>query len=133
MLSSHVLEEVERVCDYVVALDSGTLVAQGSMDELAGISGGIEIELVEVADHPNSIDEIERLLLAESLTVDRIGTILQIGGRSDDELFDLTARLVARGNGRIRRLAQRRRTLDDLFSLHASGSRWTDRAADQAG
>ena len=40
MLSSHVLEEVERVCDHVVALDHGTLVAQGSMDELAGVSGG---------------------------------------------------------------------------------------------
>ena len=52
MLSSHVLEEVERVCDYVVALDHGVLVAQGSMDELAGVSGGIEMELVELADRP---------------------------------------------------------------------------------
>jgi ABC-2 type transport system ATP-binding protein len=132
MLSSHVLEEVERVCDHVVALDSGTLVAQGSMDELAGISGGIEIELVELPDHPDSIDEIERLLVAESLLVDRFGTVLQIGGRPDDELFDITAGSVARANGRIRRLAQRRRSLDDLFSLHAAGSRWTDRAADEA-
>ena len=36
MLSSHVLEEVERVCDHVVALDEGRLIAQGSMSELAG-------------------------------------------------------------------------------------------------
>ena len=36
MLSSHVLEEVERICDHVVALDAGRLVAQGPMTELAG-------------------------------------------------------------------------------------------------
>ena len=72
MLSSHVLEEVERVCDYVVALDHGVLVAQGSMDELAGVSGGIEIELVELArSDPTSIDEVERLLIADGATVDR--------------------------------------------------------------
>ena len=52
MLSSHVLEEVERVCDHVVALAEGRLVAQGSMAELAGASGGIEVELVEIDDRP---------------------------------------------------------------------------------
>ena len=40
MLSSHVLEEVERVCDHVVALAEGKLVAQGSMLELAGAKPG---------------------------------------------------------------------------------------------
>ena len=46
VLSSHVLEEVERVCDNVVALDAGHLIAQGSMAELAGAEGGIEVEFV---------------------------------------------------------------------------------------
>ena len=54
ILSSHVLEEVERVCDHVVALDDGRLVAQGTMTELAGASGGIELELVDVHDHPTA-------------------------------------------------------------------------------
>jgi ABC-2 type transport system ATP-binding protein len=132
MLSSHVLEEVERVCDNVVALDHGTLVAQGSMDELAGVSGGIEIELVELTDRPHSIDEVERLLSAEAVSVDRSGSVLQVGGRSDDELFDLVARSVAQAEGRIRRLAQRRRSLDDIFAIHAE-DRALDRARDPDG
>jgi len=126
MLSSHVLEEVERVCDHVVALDHGTLVAQGSMDELAGVSGGIELELVDIADRPRSIDEVERALIAAGLTVDRNGPVLQIGGLPEDELFDLTARSVADAQGRIRRLTERRRSLDELFALHA------ERADDEA-
>ncbi len=123
MLSSHVLEEVERVCDNVVALDHGTLVAQGSMDELAGVSGGIEIELVELADRPESVDQIERLLREGGATVDRAGTVFNVVGAADDELFDLVAASVAATGGRIRRLAQRRRSLDDIFTVHAdSGS-----------
>ena len=119
MLSSHVLEEVERVCDNVVALDHGVLVAQGSMDELAGVSGGIEIELVDVPDRPDSIDEIVRRLTESGATVDRSGAVLNVVGFTDDELFDLAASSVAAAGGRIRRLAQRRRSLDDIFTLHA--------------
>ena len=122
MLSSHVLEEVERVCDHVVALDHGTLVAQGSIEELAGVSGGVEIELVDIADRPQSIDDVERLLIAAGVVVDRQGPVLLVAGRPDDELFDLAARSVAEGHARIRRLVQRRRSLDDLFSLHAEGA-----------
>jgi ABC-2 type transport system ATP-binding protein len=122
MLSSHVLEEVERVCDHVVALDHGTLVAQGSMEELAGVSGGIEIELVDVVDRPRSIDDVERTLVGLGLTVDRNGVVLYVGGLPDDELFDVAARSIADAQARLRRLTQRRRSLDDLFSLHAESA-----------
>ncbi len=119
MLSSHVLEEVERVCDNVVALDAGLLVAQGSIEELAGVSGGIEIELVELDDRPQSVDHVVQLLVERGAAVDRNDTVLLVGGRTDDELFDLAAACVADAQARIRRLAQRRRSLDDLFSSHA--------------
>jgi ABC-2 type transport system ATP-binding protein len=119
MLSSHVLEEVERVCDNVVALDHGTLVAQGSLAELAGVSGGIEVELVELLDRPGSVDEVMRLLKERGAGVERSGAVLTVGGRSDDELFDLAAACVASAGGRIRRLGQRRRSLDDLFTAQS--------------
>jgi ABC-2 type transport system ATP-binding protein len=116
MLSSHVLEEVERVCDHVVALDAGRVVAQGTMADLSGASGGIEIELVELPDRPTSIDDVAALLVAAGVGVRRSGTVLSVGGRPDDELFDLAAASIARSGARLRRLGQHRRTLDDLFS-----------------
>jgi ABC-2 type transport system ATP-binding protein len=36
MLSSHLLDEVEKVCDAVAILDRGKVVAQGSISELSG-------------------------------------------------------------------------------------------------
>jgi ABC-2 type transport system ATP-binding protein len=120
MLSSHVLEEVERVCDHVVALAEGRLIAQGSMAELAGASGGIEMELVEIDDRPTSIDDVAAQLVAAGAGVRRNGTTLSVVGLSDDELFDLAASSVARCGARLRRLGHHRRTLDDIFATDAS-------------
>ncbi len=121
MLSSHVLEEVERVCDHVVALAEGKLIAQGSMSELAGASGGIEMELVEIDDRPTSIDDVAAQLVAGGAGVRRNGTTLSVVGLSDDELFDLAANSVARSGARLRRLGQHRRTLDDIFAADGPG------------
>lgn len=119
MLSSHVLEEVERVCDHVVALSAGRLIAQGAMTDLAGTSGGIELELVELPDLPTSIDDVVARLVASGARVRRSGAVLSVDGLDDDDLFDLAARSVAAVGARIRRLGQHRRTLDDIFATDA--------------
>ena len=121
VLSSHVLEEVERVCDHVVALAEGRLVAQGSMTELAGASGGIELELVEIPDRPRSVDDVAARLVAAGAGVRRDGNSLSVIGMTDDELFDLAARSVTDAGARLRRLGHHRRSLDDIFADDAPG------------
>ena len=116
ILSSHVLEEVERVCDHVVALAEGTLIAQGSMAELAGASGGIDLELVQIDDRPGSIEDVVRQLADGGAAVQRSGNVLSIGGLPDSDLFDLANVSVASAGARIRRLGEHRRSLDDIFS-----------------
>ncbi|MEO1058174.1 MAG: ABC transporter ATP-binding protein [Actinomycetota bacterium] len=115
ILSSHVLEEVERVCDRVVALDEGKLIAQGALHELAGTTGGIEVELVELHDRPGAIDQVVAELTAAGLGVARNGVVLSVDGADDDLLFDQAGVAIARHGARLRRIEQRRRTLDDLF------------------
>lgn len=122
VLSSHVLEEVERVCDHVVALAEGRLIAQGSMSELAGVSGGVELELVDIADRPRSIDEVAALLISGGAGLRRSGNVLSVTGPDDDALFELVARSVAQTGARIRRLGRRRRTLDDIFTDHGEAA-----------
>jgi len=119
MLSSHVLEEVERVCDHVVALDQGRLVTQGPMHELAGASGGVEIELVEISDRPAAIGNVVTQLETAGATVDRAGSVIIATGLPDDDLFDLVGDAVASAEARLRRLAPRRRSLDDIFTANA--------------
>ena len=61
MISSHLLEEVEQICDNIVILNAGKLVAAGQLDKLTGESTGLEIELIAIDDYPNSIEDVQWL------------------------------------------------------------------------
>ncbi len=74
LLSSHLLEEVERICDHVVALDAGRLVAQGRLDELVGQDDGVVVELVEMPDAPGALDAVVAALVTSGLEVRRDGS-----------------------------------------------------------
>ena len=115
VLSSHQLEEVERVCDNVVALDAGRLVACGPISELVGAGDGITLELVDVAEPAGSVDAVEAALRAGGLEVRRQEATLALRGAAFDELCDRSRDAVAAAGARIRRLDTRRRTLEDLF------------------
>jgi len=45
VLSSHLLEEVERICDNVIILSDGRVVRSGSIAEMRGSRTGVVIEL----------------------------------------------------------------------------------------
>ena len=115
VLSSHLLEEVERVCDHIVALDAGRLVADGPIAELVGDGEGITLELVDIAEPAGTVDAVESALRGAGLDVERTGTTLRLGGAERDELSDRARDAVAEAGARIRRLEARRRTLADLF------------------
>src|SRR5215213_1216288 len=50
VLSSHLLEEVERVCDHAVILAGGEVAAAGGLDELRGAGSGAIVELDDGMD-----------------------------------------------------------------------------------
>ncbi|MFQ5557494.1 MAG: ABC transporter ATP-binding protein, partial [Acidimicrobiales bacterium] len=116
LLSSHLLEEVERVCDHVVALDAGRLVASGPLSDLVGSEEGIELELVDLADAPTAVDDVERILVAAGVSVRHDGVSLVLTGHGPDQLLDEARDAVAAVGARLRSLRSRRRTLEDLFS-----------------
>ena len=58
LLSSHLLEEVERVCDSVVILRDGVVAANGSINELRGIGHGVTVDID--GDPQRLVDELAR-------------------------------------------------------------------------
>ncbi len=115
VLSSHLLQEVERVCDHIVALDAGMLVAQGALGDLIGDEDGITIELVELDDRPDSVADVAGRLRRGGLEVSVDRVTLQVVGPDRDQLFDLSRDAIADSGARVRRIVPRRRTLEDLF------------------
>lgn len=119
VLSSHLLEEVERVCDHIVALDAGRLIADGPISELVGDGEGITLELVDIAEPAGTVDAVENALRGAGIEVERTGTTLRLGGCEREVLCDRARDAVADAGARIRRLEARRRTLEDLFETAA--------------
>lgn len=117
MISSHLLEEVEQICDNIVILNAGKLVASGQLDKLTGENTGLEIELVMVDDLPNAIGDLERALQQVGLTVLREpeSMILRIPDGEPSLLQDLVRDAVADVGARLKRLEYRRRSLEDII------------------
>ncbi len=123
LLSSHLLEEVERICDNVIALDAGRLVASGPLSTLVGNDEGVTVELVHVDDRPDAVDQVRGALAARGLDVRDRGPngTFDVIGPDGDLIADAVRDTVADAGARLRRVAARRRRLEDLFHAADGG------------
>jgi ABC-2 type transport system ATP-binding protein len=112
ILSSHLLEEVERVCDSAVILAGGQVVASGPISELT--SGNLGM-LVEVDDGADLVADVFRHAGAIVSTDGRTLTITQRDGTANDDLYDLVRDVLAASGVSVRRLSPRTLSLEDVF------------------
>lgn len=98
-LSSHLLDEVERICDMAAVIRDGRILAQGTLDELAGTGRPrVEIEVEHAVDAAASLAVRPDV---RSATADerRIDVELRLSGRSGERQVtsELVRHLVAHG------------------------------------
>jgi ABC-2 type transport system ATP-binding protein len=113
LLNSHLLTEVERVCDRVAIVDHGRVLASGRIDDLLGES----TVNVRVTDLPPAA--IEDLRLLGSVEVGDDGW-LTFTGLEDERIPDVVAAIVSAG-GRVHAIDAGRATLEDLFMRLVGG------------
>lgn len=107
LYSSHLLAEVEEVCNRVAIIHEGTIAFQGRLDELRA-SFGFRYRL-ETADDPAARSTAAELGIAAHVTAE--GLSLEAEREAVDRL---TVELGRRGVA-IRLLAREQRSLEDLF------------------
>ncbi|MFO0608742.1 MAG: ABC transporter ATP-binding protein [Polyangiales bacterium] len=117
MFSSHILSDVEMLCDRVAIVNRGQLVAYGTFDELLRKEiRAIDIEL-------GAVDDALRGRLAAmpsaSLTEARGGVHVAVQGEA--EAHDVL-RAALDGGARVVSVVQKRETLEDLFVRKAIGA-----------
>jgi ABC-2 type transport system ATP-binding protein len=106
LLNSHLIGEVERVCDRVVILDQGRVAASGSLAELLGQR--------EVRLHLTDVPADAEARLAAAGTVSRAGDWFTVAlpAEEDDTVPDLVRDLVALG-ARVHAVEPGRISLED--------------------
>ena len=113
LLNSHLLTEVERVCDRVAILDHGRVVASGRIDDLLG-EGGVR---VRVTDLPAA--RVEALRRFGTIDTGEDGWIT-IAPLDPGRIPDVVAAIVADG-GRVHAVEAGRSTLEDAFMRLVGG------------
>ena len=113
LLSSHLLPDVEYICDRVIILNFGNIVVQGSIAELT--KGSDEIEIRIKGDE----DRFKRILDGVGLTWNKVGAFFHILSR-DDILMELY-KAVLDHDIQIRHATRRRKTLEDIFVMKVEG------------
>ena len=105
-LNSHLLSEVEQICDRVAVVDHGRVIASGTMDELLG---GTAVR-VRVA----GLTPADKNKLSDFGRIDDEDDQLTFANLSPDRVPELVAAIVRMG-GRVFEVAPRHQTLEDRF------------------
>jgi ABC-2 type transport system ATP-binding protein len=119
ILSSHLLEEVERVSSSVVILDAGRVVADGGIAELRQTTPELLVEL-----DPLGAEAPSELLIA---ALEQVGLPAVADGPrrvvvalDQPSVFDTVRDALAKGEYSVRRLERRTASLEDIY-LASSG------------
>jgi len=105
-LNSHLLSEVEQVCDRVAVVDHGRVIASGTMDQL--LSG------TTVRVRAGGLEPGDKAKLVRFGELDDEGDYMTFANLNVERVPELVAAIVAMG-GRVYEVAPRHQTLEDRF------------------
>ena len=112
--TTHYMEEVELICDNIIILDKGKLLAQGTLDDLKKISNIEEKITVEVNDFDESlINKISKMKSIYEIKYENNLLILTYK-KGEDNLGNLTE-FLKQNNIKYNKIFSERPTLNDVF------------------
>jgi ABC-2 type transport system ATP-binding protein len=108
-LSSHLLHEVEQVCNRAVIINRGRVVIEGPVSELHPEHSSVKLL---TSDQGKARDVVAALVGAQQVTVDEEYLIVEAG---DGAVREMVGRLVAAGVGVDAVIPAREQGLEDFF------------------
>ena len=114
LLSSHMLAEVERICDHVAIVDRGRVVTQGPIADLA--RGSAEAIVIATSDDQEALAIVSCHLAVDALDLaeDGIRITLRPDVDADAAADDIGRRLIE-GGVAIRRFERAKASLEERF------------------
>ena len=116
LVTSHLLGELERICDHVVVIDGGRLLRSSATAEVIASSSILSVEVDERAG------DLAAALGAAGLTVYPAGRAIEIEA-ADEAVYDLIRDHVAALGLGLVRLERRRHRMSELFTEDPTLSR----------
>lgn len=116
LLTTQYLDEADRLAERIIVIDAGTVIANGTADELKDQIGGDRIS-VSIARPENARRAVEALapLCTSGVVVDAGGVLLSAFIRSGDRVVPQAIRALDDAGVDVLDVEVRRPTLDDVF------------------
>jgi ABC-2 type transport system ATP-binding protein len=114
MISSHLLDEVERTCDAVAIVDRGRVVRQGSIDELVR-GAGARVVRVDCSDPAAAARVLEEAHLAAGATIEEAGLVVTMVPDSPREAISEMVKRLVEANLSIYGVQETRTSLESWF------------------
>ena len=108
VVASHLLGEIERVCDHLVAIDAGRLIRSAPLTAFTERTGILAVDVEDGAS------ELAAALLAAGVRATAAGRTVLVES-TDEQPFDLVRDIAADLDLPLVRIEQRRRELEELF------------------
>jgi ABC-2 type transport system ATP-binding protein len=121
-LSTHILSEVESICDRAIVIDRGRIVAEGTLRDLQARRGAVEMELLVVDRGGRSAKLVENSPGVETIEVEALGeNRLRLRVRSTDKtspdaLMESLVRILVENQVGVRGATCLKARLEDVFS-----------------
>jgi ABC-2 type transport system ATP-binding protein len=106
-LNSHLLSEVEQICDRLAVVDHGRVIATGTMAQILGQDGAVRVRVT-------GLSAASRTGLGGFGTLEDEGEWLTFRGLNPDRVPELVNEIVRQG-GRVYAVEPRHETLEDRF------------------
>jgi ABC-2 type transport system ATP-binding protein len=106
-LNSHLLSEVEQICDRLAVVDHGRVIATGTMAQILGQDGAVRVRVT-------GLPAAGRAGLGAFGNLEDEGEWLTFRGLSPDRVPELVGEIVRQG-GRVYAVEPRHETLEDRF------------------
>ncbi len=122
ILTTHYMDEAEKLCDIIAIIDHGKIIAQGSSDQLKSLLGG-DVIIVRSADNVISA------LKGSKLRVEKHNDIFEIRVSNAEKELISVIKLLKSKNISVDAISLHKVTLEDVF-LHVTGKSLREKSAD---
>jgi ABC-2 type transport system ATP-binding protein len=113
VFSSHILEDIELVCDYVVILDHGQVKASQPLGGIGEVLGEIAVRID--GDLNTFGGSLAQFGVPVRQTEDAVGNIELVITADDERVYDLIRDVAVHQDVPIRSLRSRSRSLEDIY------------------
>lgn len=113
MLSSHIMQEVEAVCNRVIIINKGKIVADGGIAAVK--SGSLLRNQLVVAEFSNTVQAEQLLAIEGILQVNSQGTLWELESKSKSDIRPAIFQFAVENNLTLLTLQEKQQNLENVF------------------